>query len=100
MTRDSRIRWWQVPVYAVIGVAKLAWAFVKGEPWNSENRKERMPQYILYTYFSAGNPQCHAYGPGSQADCQALAEKQTAEHAADQMTQFTTMVLPLEAMPA
>lgn len=31
------LRWWQIPFYAVAGFAKLAWAFVKGEHWNSEN---------------------------------------------------------------
>lgn len=34
----SRLRWWQIPFYAVIGVAKLAWAFVRGRSWNSDNR--------------------------------------------------------------
>lgn len=39
MKPGSTVHWWQIPFYAVIGLAKLAWAFVKGEPWNSENRK-------------------------------------------------------------
>lgn len=60
------------------------------------------PEFILYTYEApdAGGVVCHAYGTASQAECQALADKLAAEHAKDNLTTFTAMVVPLEAMPS
>lgn len=39
MRPGDTVRWWQIPFYAVVSLAKLAWAFVNGGSWNSENRK-------------------------------------------------------------
>lgn len=54
--------------------------------------------HVLYTYWSV-EAECHVYGPASQAECATLSTKLLAEHANDQMSQFTTMVLPLEPLP-
>jgi hypothetical protein len=60
--------------------------------------------FVLYTYaVAAGTTVCHAYGCDDKAEAQAEGAKLQAAFEADpshSFSQFTFMVLPLEAMPA
>lgn len=60
-----------------------------------------MQSFILYTYQQlAADPVCHAYGPASQSQCELTGQNlvQSAKQAGE--PPLTTMVLPLESMPA
>lgn len=63
-----------------------------------------MKIFVLYTYaVAAGTTVCHAYGSDNEAELQAEGAKQQAAFEADpshSFSQFTYMVLPLEAPPA
>lgn len=56
--------------------------------------------HALYTYWSAGVPQCHIYGPATQAACEVERDKLVAQFTSVVGSTYTIMVLPLEAMPS